>query len=108
MTNNGFANSDAQSCNHYESTMKALAFLFIAHFVVCGVVAYCFRERSTSIQRFDPPIRVSPPEPDGGGWFASSQTATDFRLPAPVVIYGTGGLLAIFIALGVQLYRHAP
>jgi hypothetical protein len=87
--------------------MKALAFLFIAHLVVCGVAADCFHERSTTIQKFDPPRRASPPEPDGGGWFAASQTETDFRIPAPVVIYGTGGLLALFIALGVRLYRHA-
>jgi hypothetical protein len=86
--------------------MNALTFLFIAHFVVCCMAAYCFSERSTTLERFDRAIRASRSEPDGGGWFVTSQTATDFRLPTPVLIYASGGLLALFVALGIQLDRH--
>lgn len=88
--------------------MKALFILFIAHLTVCGVVGYLFRERSEKHRDYQPPIETTSAEERSRGEasFLMAQSETTITFPSPILVYGAGGLLALLITFGIDLYHR--
>jgi hypothetical protein len=89
--------------------MKPLLFLFAAHFIICIAAGYFFHERSESHHDFDPPLNTTAEEERARdvASFHMSETRVTIRFPAALNLYFFAGLLALAVALAIELYERS-